>query len=136
MGEVRNIVNDQLLRLSYRDPKNIKKFLRSWGGLESLSLKGDTVATCILCDLKRVTGIDIDKYRRKERREFNFGYLGGKLSQYQYMAIAYTLVLGYSQEEIAYVMGVDQSVICKNVNSGIKKIQKELKAFEEVKQHE
>ena len=48
------------------------------------------------------------------------------------MAIAYILVLGYSQEEIAYVMGVDQSVICKNVNSGIKKIQKELKAFEEV----
>ena len=31
MGEVRNIVNDQLLRLSYKDPKNIKKFLRSWG---------------------------------------------------------------------------------------------------------
>lgn len=65
MGEVRNIVNDQLLRLSYKDPKNIKKFLRSWGGLESLSLKGDTVATCILCDLKIVTGIDIDKYKRK-----------------------------------------------------------------------
>lgn len=100
MGEVRNIVNDQLLRLSYKDPKNIKKFLRSWGGLESLSLKGDTVATCILCDLKIVTGIDIDKYKRKDRRAFNLGYLDGKLSQYQYMAIAYTLVLGYSQEEI------------------------------------
>lgn len=132
MGEVRNIVNDQLLRLSYKDPKNIKKFLRSWGGLESLSLKGDTVATCILCDLKIVTGIDTEKYRRKDRRAFNLGYKEGKLSQYQYMAIAYTLVLRYSQEEIAYVMGVDQSVICKNVNSGIKKIQKELKAFEEV----
>ncbi len=132
VGAVRETVNDQLLRLSYKDPKNIKKFLRSWGGLESLSLKGDTVATCILCDLKTVTGIDIEKYRRKNRRELNKGYLSGKLSQYQYMAIAYTLVLGYSQEEIAYVMGVDQSVICKNVVSGIKKIQKELKAFVEV----
>ena len=42
---VRNVVNDQLLRLSYKDPKNIKRFLRNWGGLEGLSEKGDTVAT-------------------------------------------------------------------------------------------
>ena len=42
------------------------------------------------------------------------------------MSIAYTLVLGYSQEEVAFVMGVDQSVVSKNINSGIKKIQKEL----------
>lgn len=132
MGDVREIVNYQLLRLRYREPLVIKKLLRGWGWLESLSLKGDTVATCILCDLKTVTGIDTDKYRRKDRREFNLGYLNGKLSQYQYMAIAYTLVLGYSQEEVAYVMGVDQSVICKNVNSGVKKIQRELGAFEEV----
>lgn len=54
---VRNIVNDQLLRLSYKDPKNIKRFLRNWGGLEGLSEKGDTVATCILTDLKTVTAI-------------------------------------------------------------------------------
>jgi predicted DNA-binding protein (UPF0251 family) len=42
------------------------------------------------------------------------------------MSIAYTLVLGYTQEEIAYVMGVDQSVISKNINSGVRKIQAEL----------
>lgn len=129
---VRNTVNDQLLRLSYKEDKNIKNFLRSWGGLESLSNKGDTVATCILCDLKQVTGIDIEKYKKSDRKQFNRGYLDGRLSQYQYMAIAYTLVLGYSQEEVAYVMGVDQSVISKNISSGIKKIQRELKAFEEV----
>lgn len=52
---VRNVVNDQLLRLSYKDPKNIKRFLRNWGGLEGLSEKGDTVATCILTDLKTVS---------------------------------------------------------------------------------
>lgn len=126
MGVVRNTVNDQLLRLSYKDPKNIRNFLRNWGGLESLSYKGDTVATCILADLKMVTGIDAGSYKRLEREEFNKGYLKGKLSQYQYMSIAYTLVLGYSQAEMAYVMGVDQSVISKNVNSGIKKIQREL----------
>lgn len=131
MGFVRETVNDQLLRLSYKDPKNIKSFLRNWGGLESLSLKGDTVATCILLDLKTVTGIDIEKYRRLDRTEFNRGYLQGKLSHYQYMSIAYVLVLGYSQEEIAYVMGVDQSVISQNIKRGIKRIQRELGAWEE-----
>ena len=50
---VRNVVNDQLLRLSYKDPKNIKRFLRNWGGLEGLSEKGDTVATCALTDLRQ-----------------------------------------------------------------------------------
>jgi hypothetical protein len=129
MGVVRNLVNEHLLRLSYRDAKNIKNFLRSWGGLESLSLRGDKVATCILADLKSVTGIDPEKYDRLDKTAFNLGYKDGKLSHYQYMSIAYTLVLGYSQAELAWVMGVDQSVVSKNINSGIKKIQKELNAF-------
>lgn len=132
MGAVRNTLNDQLLRLSYKDSKNIRNFLRNWGGLESLSEKGDRVATCILVDLKRVTGIEPENYSKHDRKKFNLGYLNGKLSHYQYMSIAYTLVLGYSQEEVAYVMGVDQSVVSKNINSGIKKIQKELKAHLEV----
>lgn len=129
---LRDIVNDQLLRMSYKDRNNIKHFLRSWGALESLCYKGDSVAICILLDLKTVTGIDPEKYNREDRRAFNLGYKNGKLSSYQYMAIAYCLVLGYSQEDIAYVMGVDQSVVSRNINSGIKKIQRELKAFEEV----
>lgn len=129
MGVARNTVNDTLLRLSYKDPKNIRNFLKNWGGLESLSLRGDKVATCILVDLKQVTGIDIEKYDRHDKTEFNLGYKQGKLSHYQYMSIAYTLVLGYSQEEIAFVMGVDQSVVSKNINSGIRKIQKELKVM-------
>lgn len=124
-----DVVNAQLLRVSYKDAKNIKNFLRNWGGLENLSLKGDRVATCILADLKRVTGIDIANYNRRNKSKFNAGYLHGKLSHHQYMSIAYTLVLGYSQEELAYVMGVDQSVISKNINSGIKRIQKELNVF-------
>ena len=130
MGAViRSAFNDQLLRLSYKNAKHIKSFLKNWGGLESLCQKGDTVAISILLDLKAVTGIDLDVYKRLDREEFNKGYLKGKLSQYQYMGIAYTLVLGYSQEEMAYVMGVDRSVISKNINSGIKKIQRELQAF-------
>jgi len=129
MGGVRNTLNDQLLRLSYKDPHNIRHFLRNWGGLESLSSKGDTVATCILLDMKRVTGIDPEKFHRGDREEFNLGYLDGKLSHYQYMSIAYTLVLGYSQEELAWVMGVDQSVVSKNINNAIKKIQQELQVY-------
>lgn len=99
---VRNVVNDQLLRLSYKDPKNIKRFLRNWGGLEGLSEKGDTVATCILTDLKTVTAIDLDKYHKSDRAEFNMAYRKGKLSHYQYMSIAYVLVLGYTQDELRF----------------------------------
>ena len=129
VGVVRNTVNDQLLRLSYGEAKNIRNLLSNWGGLESLSRKGDTVAICILVDLKEVTGINPEKYNRHNRDEFNRGYLNGKLSKYQYMCIVYTLVLGYSQLEVAYVMGVDQSVVSKNVYNGIKRIQRELNAL-------
>lgn len=123
---VRNIVNDELLRMSYSEPKNIKNFLRNWSGLESLSLKGDTVAICILADLKKVTGIDPDLYNRHNRARFDAGYQDGELTYYQFMSIAYTLVLGYSQEDIAYVMGVDQSFISKNIRTGVKRIIKVL----------
>ena len=129
MSTIRNIVNYPLLRVSYRDPKNIRNFLKNWNGLESLSLKGDAVALCILADLRAVTGIDPEAFNRGDRDSFNLGYLNGKLSHHQFMSLAYTLVLGYSQEELAWVMGVNQSVISRNINSGIKKIQKELKAF-------
>ena len=122
MGSVRNIINTQLLNLSYSEPKNIKNFLRNWGNLERLSLMGDTVAICILLDLKMATGIDLERYNRLNRERFNAGYKDGCLSYYQYMSIAYTLVLGYSQEDLAYVMGVDRSVISKNVHTGIKRI--------------
>lgn len=61
---VRDIVNDELLRMSYSEPKNIKSLLRNWTGLENMSLKGDTVATCVLVDLKRATGIDPDRFNR------------------------------------------------------------------------
>ena len=131
MGVIREITNYPLLRMSYKEKRTIKYFLRGWGALESLCYKGDAVAICILADLKRVTGIDLDAYNNKSRKKFNEEYKRGKLSQYQYMAVAYCLVLGYSQEELAYVMGVDQSVISRNINSGIKAIQKELGAFEE-----
>ena len=102
-----------------------------WDTLNELGDKGDTVAICILIDLQRVTGIDLELYYKNSRRAFNEGYKNGVLSFSQFMAIAYTLVLGYTQEEIAWVMGVDQSVISRNINSGLKQMQIGLRAFEE-----
>lgn len=128
MGATRDNINNQLLRMSYKEPRNIRNFLKNWSGLESLSLQGDTVAMCILADLKQVTGIEPERFNRHNKEAFNQRYIKGRLSHYQYMSIAYVLVLGYSQEEVAYVMGVDQSVVSRNINSGIKRIQKELRA--------
>lgn len=132
MGVVRDPVNDQLLRLSYKDPKNIRNFLRNWGGLESLSRKGDAVATCILVDLKLVTGIDTENYSRKNKLKFILGYKNSKLTYLQYISIAFVLVLGYSQPEVSYVFGVSHQAISKSIETGIRKIQKELKAHLEV----
>ena len=123
MGAVREIVNYSLLRASYRDEKQLKRLLRMWGTLDDLGGKGDAVAICILIDLQRVTGIDMALYYKGDRRAFNARYKNGVLSLAQFMAITYTLVLGYTQEELAWVMGVDQSVISRNINSGIKQMQ-------------
>lgn len=131
MGAVRETINHSLLRVSYKDKKQLKKLLRMWGTLDELGDKGDTVAICILIDLQRVTGINMDLYYKKNRKAFNECYKNGVLSFSQFMAITYTLVLGYTQEEIAWVMGVDQSVISRNINSGLKQMQVGLRAFEE-----
>lgn len=116
---VRNVVNDQLLRLSYKDPKNIKRFLRNWGGLEGLSEKGDTVATCILTDLKTVTAIDLDKYHKSDRAEFNKAYRKGKLSHYQYMSIAYVLVLGYTQDPNVVALYTKMDKLCEGLSDEV-----------------
>lgn len=126
-------VNDQLLYLRYSEDRNIKMFLRNWAGLESLSLKGDTVATCILLDLKMATGIDPEKFGRSEINRFLFelGWKEGVLNYYQFVSIAYVMVLGYTQDEVAFMIGIDRSVISKYISKGIKKIQTAVKAYRE-----
>ena len=126
VGLVRNIVNDTLLNMSYSEKRNIKSFLRNWSGLEALSLKGDRVATCILIDLQRVTGIDIDKWDKDNKLAFIECYKDGCLSELQYISIAFVLVLGYKQEDVAYVFQISQQMIAKSINTGIRKIQREL----------
>lgn len=124
--KLKSTTNTGLLDVDYSNPKVIKDLLRNWCGLEDMSRRGDRVATCVLADLKRVTGIDICEYDPKRKDRFNRRYELGVLSHYQYMSIAYTLVLGYSQHDIAYVMGTDQSVIAKNIYRGVNKICDEL----------
>ena len=131
MGEVREVVNYSLLRTSYRDRNQLKRLLRMWSTLEDLGERGDTVATCILIDLKRVTGIDVELYKEGTILSFDDGYKHGVLSYPQFVAIAYTLVLGYTQDEVAWIMGVDQSVISRNIDSGIRQMQIGLRALEE-----
>lgn len=131
MGAVREVVNHTLLRVSYKDKRQLKKLLRMWNTLETLGENGDAVAICILVDLKRVTGIDLELYDKDNRQAFNDAYINGVLSLAQFMAITYTLVLGYTQEEIAWMLGVDQSVISRNINSGLRQMQIGLRAFEE-----
>lgn len=124
--KIKNTANTGLLDVDYSKEKVVKDLLRNWSGLESMSLRGDRVATCVLADLKRVTGIDINQYNPQNRELFNLRYNLGVLSHYQYMSIVYTLVLGYSQHEVAYVMGTDQSVVAKNIRRGIKRLCSEL----------
>lgn len=131
MGAVKiDTVNDQLLRLKYSDENNIRMFLRNWSGLERLGEKGDTVAICILCDLKTVTGIDPQLWgkRRINRVRFEMGRHKGVLTYHQFISIAYTLVLGYKQDEVAFMLGIDQSGLSRHISSGIKEIQLALKA--------
>jgi len=126
-------VNDSLLYLKYSEERNIRSFLRNWGGLESLSLKGDTVATCILLDLKIATGINPEIFGRSEICRFLFEKEREKgiLSYYQFVSIAYVLVLGYTQEEVAFMIDCTQQAVNQNINKGIKKIQTAVRAYRE-----
>lgn len=118
--------DDSLLEADYSKPSTIKSLLRNWSGMEAMSLRGDRVATCVLADLREVTGIRVDRFNKDNRSAFDRGWEDGILTYYQFMSIAYTLVLGYSQSDVAYVMGVDQSVVAKNLSRGIKRICSEL----------
>jgi len=132
MGAVKvKTVNDKLLYLKYSEERNIRSFLRNWGGLESLSLKGDTVATCILLDLKIATGINPDIFGRSEINRFLFEKEREKgiLSYYQFVSVAYVLVLGYTQEEVAFMIDCTQQAVNQNINKGIKKIQTAVRAY-------
>lgn len=114
--------NSSLLNMSYSNPNIVKSLLKNMGGMEAMSLRGDRVATCVLADLQAVTGINISKYDRKNRKVFDAGWKAGVLTYLQYMCVAYVLVLGYNRAELAYILGVQMSTVRRHIDSGVKKI--------------
>ncbi len=122
MGAVKvNVINEQLLNIEYSNRKNIRMLLKNWSNLERLSEKGDAVAICVLLDLKNVTGIDPSLYDKTDagRKRFEEGRKKGILTYNQFIAVAYTLVLGYNQSEVAYMLDLDQSGLSRHINRGI-----------------
>ena len=115
-----------LLRLSYTEAKNIKNFLRNWSNLERLGYKGNTVAICILVDLKQATGIDFNNLVRGSKgAEFMYPN-NTPLTYAQFMAVTMVLILGYTQREVAERLKTSQSAISQSINGGIKAIQSRL----------
>lgn len=110
------------MELDYRDPHVIKKLLRNWSGMRSLSLRGDRNATCVIKDLEEATGIDLEGFDKWNFAEFIDKRNKSVLSEAQFIAISFVLVLGYSQPEVAFIFGVSQQAVGKNINSGAKRI--------------
>lgn len=111
-----------VLELDYRDPHVIKKLLRNWSGMRSLSLRGDRNATCVIKDLEEATGIDLEGFDKRNFAEFIDKRNKSVLSEAQFIAISFVLVLGYSQPEVAFIFGVSQQAVGKNINSGARRI--------------
>ena len=111
-----------MLEIDYTSPQVIKKLLRNWSGMEALSLKGDRNATCVLVDLKEATGIELDVFDKEHFSEFISNRNKEVLSEAQFIAISFVLVLGYSQPEVAFIFGITQQAVGKSITSGAKRI--------------
>lgn len=111
-----------VLQLDYGDPNVIKKLLRNWSGMEALSLRGDRNATCVLVDLQEATGIELDVFDKEHFSEFISNRNKEVLSEAQFIAISFVLVLGYSQPEVAFIFGISQQAVGKSITSGARRI--------------
>ena len=114
--------NSSVLQLDYGDPNVIKKLLRNWSGMEALSLRGDRNATCVLVDLQEATGIELDVFDKEHFSEFISNRNKEVLSEAQFIAISFVLVLGYSQPEVAFIFGISQQAVGKSITSGARRI--------------
>ena len=114
--------SSSVLELDYGNPQIIKKLLRNWSGMEALSLKGDRNATCVLVDLKEATGIELDVFDKEHFSEFISNRNKEVLSEAQFIAISFVLVLGYSQPEVAFIFGISQQAVGKSITSGARRI--------------
>lgn len=124
--KLRHNTNDYLLDIEYSKPKVIKDLLHNWKGLERLSLKGDRVATCVLVDLKRALGFDVIAVDRKHYIKMPDYRNKEVLTYNQWVSVVFVLVLGFTQPEVAYIFGIAQQGISRNISTGVKRIAKYL----------
>lgn len=114
MGSVRvSVYNQQLMEsYSYTKLNHIKALLRNMSNLEKMCAKGDTVAGAIMIDLKTCLG--------------DYGLHQTTLDEREIEVIKSNLIDGIPQGEIAEDLGVGQNWVSVIMNTGIKKIQKQL----------
>ena len=111
-----------LLETKYEDPHVIKNLLRNWSNIEIMSLRGDRVATCVIADLQDATGIDLEGFEKEYFYKFIEKRNKEVLTEAQFIAISFVLVLGYSQPEVAFIFGVSQQAVGKNIVAGVKRV--------------
>lgn len=137
MGAVHvKTVNDRLLNVDYSDPELIKSLIKNWSMMERLAEKGDTVAPCILMDLERAIGVNLGEMAEDKYRGFKLSRGESVLTDPQFISIVYVLGLGYSQEEIAYVLGCTKKVVNVHISRGIKRIMIFLEGEEAIQRSE
>ena len=137
MGAVHiKTVNDRLLNLDYSDPEIIKSLIKNWSMMERLAAKGDTVAPCILMDLERAMGVNLSDVAEDKHRGILIRGEGSVLTEPQFISVVYVLGLGYSQDEIAFVLGCTKKVVNVHIARGVKRIIAFLEGEEAIKDEE
>lgn len=109
----REELNYNLLRSAdYTNLYVLKRLIATINIIINLAESGDQVAMSILIDLKTVLG----EYQREE----------SPLTDRQIFALRMSLIEGYSQAEVAAVLGVTQKWVSKIILLGLEAIRKQL----------
>lgn len=121
-----NTVNDRLLYLKYSEPEVMKQIISNWSVMESLTLRGDTVATAILIDIERALGVTL--LELEQCKKIGLKWCKGKtvLTEPQFISIVYCLGLGYTRREVGFILGCERQAVDVHINKGIKRICKYL----------
>ena len=124
--------DERLLNMDYSDPEIIKSLIRNWSMIERLAQKGNPVAPCILVDLEKALGVNISEMG-VDKHKFELNRDSDVLTDLQFICVVYVLGMGYSQDEIAFVLGCTKKVVNLHIARGLRKICIYLEGEEAVK---
>lgn len=112
MGSVkRSIYNAQLMAsVNYNNLSCLRGLIKNMAGLESMAMRGDSVALSVLMDIRTVLGVYIT-YPKEQ-----------VLTNKQRRAIHLSLVLDMKQDEVAEEMGLSQQGVSFLVRSGLRRM--------------